>query len=382
MPDNLPYSASTYHKRGLVYNNRKEWRKAIEAYTHALELGHPNPHLIYFLRAGAQLEIGELSAMNSDFAESIRLNPLDPLVFFGRGIADIRQKDYKAAIADFTEAIRLDKRQADPRQADAYFWRGRAYRWSGNSEKALADFSQSILLNPAQKTEIYAERAQIYQLLHDQENAIPDFDKALQISPNNAYLHYMRGLSHVIESHFELAVEDLTKAIEYGYGQPAPVYATRGRIYMILGELDASLSDYDEAIRLDPHKPRSYNNRGFTYLLKNDFQSANRDFSQAITLDPQYFYSYTSRGEMYFVQGELEEALSNFEQAYALNSNFPFVLAGLAVAHHALRHYAEARSFWQRLITTHPGFENPDKLRSEFQSSDAFLEEARKVAAL
>jgi tetratricopeptide (TPR) repeat protein len=42
------------------------------------------------------------------------------------------------AIADFTEAIRLD-----PKAADAYYNRGNAYGHKGDTEKAKADFDQA-----------------------------------------------------------------------------------------------------------------------------------------------------------------------------------------------------------------------------------------------
>ncbi len=49
--------------------------------------------------------------------------------------------DFDKAIADFSEAIRLD-----PKDADAYFNRGRAYEKKGETERARADFDQAKIL--------------------------------------------------------------------------------------------------------------------------------------------------------------------------------------------------------------------------------------------
>ena len=51
--------------------------------------------------------------------------------------------DHDKAIADFSEAIRLD-----PKRADAYYGRGTAYGHKGEYDKAIADYSDAIRLAP------------------------------------------------------------------------------------------------------------------------------------------------------------------------------------------------------------------------------------------
>ena len=59
---------------------------------------------------------------------------------------------YDKAIADFTEAIRLD-----PKDADAYCNRARAYYSKGEYDKAIADYSEAIRLNPKYARRITVE---------------------------------------------------------------------------------------------------------------------------------------------------------------------------------------------------------------------------------
>src|SRR6516165_1783137 len=51
--------------------------------------------------------------------------------------------DFDRAIADLSEAIRLD-----PKYAEAYYLRGVTYRNKGDSDHAIADFSEAIRLAP------------------------------------------------------------------------------------------------------------------------------------------------------------------------------------------------------------------------------------------
>ena len=71
----------------------------------------------------------------------IVLNPSlnEPLTHgTSRGKAWYHKGDYDNAISDYTEAIRLN-----PNDADAYRFRGRAYRRQRKDDEALADFAEA-----------------------------------------------------------------------------------------------------------------------------------------------------------------------------------------------------------------------------------------------
>ena len=54
-----------------------------------------------------------------------------------------KKGDHDKAIADFTEAIRLN-----PNDAEAYYSRGCEYFEKGDHDRAIADFTEAIRLNP------------------------------------------------------------------------------------------------------------------------------------------------------------------------------------------------------------------------------------------
>ena len=67
----------------------------------------------------------------------------DAVDYFNRGVASLRKGKHDKAIANFTEAIRLD-----PNYEPAYALRGIAWGTKGDCEKAIADFNAAIRLNP------------------------------------------------------------------------------------------------------------------------------------------------------------------------------------------------------------------------------------------
>src|SRR5437016_4582835 len=60
-----------------------------------------------------------------------------------KGVRAFEKKDYDGAIGFFDEALRLE-----PKNADAYYRRGEAYRGKRNFDKAIADYTQAIQLAP------------------------------------------------------------------------------------------------------------------------------------------------------------------------------------------------------------------------------------------
>jgi tetratricopeptide (TPR) repeat protein len=63
------------------------------------------------------------------------------------------KKDYRGAIGMYDQAV-----HADPYQREAFIHRGIAYRGNGNYDRAIADFTQAIELDP-DNSRPYTERA-------------------------------------------------------------------------------------------------------------------------------------------------------------------------------------------------------------------------------
>ena len=67
--------------------------------------------------------------------------------------------------------------------------------------------------------------------------------------------------------------------------------------------------------------------RGQTYRLMGHYDQALTDFNQAIELNPQYHWAIASRGETYRLMGRYEQALADFNQAIELNPQSDWAIA-------------------------------------------------------
>ena len=93
-----------------------------------------------------------------------------------RGLAYSDKGENDRAIADYTEAIRLD-----PKYANAYINRGLAYREKGETDRAIADFTEAIRLDP-KFADAYVNRGLAYEKLADFARARSDFNTTLGLS--------------------------------------------------------------------------------------------------------------------------------------------------------------------------------------------------------
>jgi Tfp pilus assembly protein PilF len=81
---------------------------------------------------------------------------------------------------------------------------------------------------------------------------------------------------------------------------------------------DKAISDYDEAIRLDPNVVLAYANRGLAYEQKGNFNKAISDFTEAIRRDPNLVPAYVGRGNAYLRTGNRAKANADFATASRL----------------------------------------------------------------
>lgn len=65
------------------------------------------------------------------------------VAYYNRGQAYATKKDYDRAIADFSDAIRLD-----PKDAGFYSNRGTAYERKGDNDRAITDFRRALAIDP------------------------------------------------------------------------------------------------------------------------------------------------------------------------------------------------------------------------------------------
>jgi Tfp pilus assembly protein PilF len=126
-----------------------------------------------------------------------------------------------------------------------------------------------------------------------------------------AYEELNRGLAR--------AISDYSDAIRLD-PMLAEAYGRRGLAYASRGEDDMAVADLDTALRLDPHvlapyTYRIFRSRGLAQIRRREFDRAIADHTEEIRLTPFYADGYLNRGAAYLAKGELDQAISDFSEA-------------------------------------------------------------------
>jgi tetratricopeptide (TPR) repeat protein len=93
----------------------------------------------------------------------------------------------------------------------------------------------------------------------------------------------------------------------------------RSVTYVGKGDYDYAISNYNQAIQLNPKLALAYTNRSDAHLHKGDHDRAIVDASEAIRLDQKNADAYSNRGEAYSRKGNYDQAIADFDQALKLD---------------------------------------------------------------
>ena len=68
----------------------------------------------------------------------------------------------------------------------------------------------------------------------------------------------------------------------------AIAYNNRGNAFIIKGDYEHAVQDFNEAIKLNPTFTKPFNNLGVAHLRKGEYDLAIQSLDKAIKLDPGY----------------------------------------------------------------------------------------------
>jgi tetratricopeptide (TPR) repeat protein len=203
------------------------------------------------------------------------------IVYGKRGNAYHDRREYDRAIADYTKIIEIN-----PTDAVAYNNRGIAYRAKGDNDSAIADHTRAIKIDP-ELSSAYNSRGIAHRAKGDNDSAIADHTRAIEIDPELAGAYYNRSLAYHAKGDNDHAIEDATKAIEINPGHGGAYYI-RGLAHGNKGDHDRAIADYTKAIQINPKNASAHHHRGLAYGAKGDHAGATADSTAAVEINRKH----------------------------------------------------------------------------------------------
>jgi tetratricopeptide (TPR) repeat protein len=133
-----------------------------------------------------------------------------------------------------------------------------------------------------------------------------------------AEAYIRQGWLYYWKEDYDKAITNFTEAIRLD-PEKKETYSIRGWAYYWKKEYDQAITDFSELIRLDPNQADTYYSRGESYFLKEDFDRAIVDYTKAIKLDPNRADTYFSRGWAYYMKNDFDRAIVNYTESIRLD---------------------------------------------------------------
>ncbi|QSJ20728.1 tetratricopeptide repeat protein [Nostoc sp. UHCC 0702] len=113
--------------------------------------------------------------------------------------------------------------------------------------------------------------------------AIKDYDKAIQLKPEDSYVYKERGSYRLEIEDYKRAINDYTQAIELE-PDDAYLYSYRGDVYYAIRHYVKTVEDYNQAINIEPEEAYFYRERAYCRLQNNDDKGTLEDLKKAAAL--------------------------------------------------------------------------------------------------
>jgi len=159
-------------------------------------------------------------------------------------------------------------------------------------------------------------QALLYQIKY--EEAMLDFDRAIELKPNLEVAYSNRALTRVALNDMEGAARDARRAYELD-DESVTAHLVLGRVYARKGDSTKALKWFDLAVMTEPEDASTWWWRGRFYRdVLEAGNAALNDFNMAIELSPAQATFYLDRAQLY-IQANVEEELARLDLDEAIS---------------------------------------------------------------
>jgi tetratricopeptide (TPR) repeat protein len=328
-----PKQAKSYALRGFIYLQIKEFDKVISNYNSAIT-NDPNYATAYYLRGNFKIaNLKDFRGAINDYNRAISLRPEYSGAYLNRGDAKYRLNDLQGAISDSSRAIEID-----PSNQDNYLLRIIAKLKLQDNNGAKTDLEKMInstTSNPDRARSYYSSAIFKKKYFQDQAGAFQDLQAARSLldssgikngslieaintqfkefDPKNiaASDAIISGIKKQEAGDIQGALSDYNRAIELN-PQNAQAYLSRALIKALeFKDIQGAKADLDQVIKLDPKNMFAYLNRGMLKRILQDRAGAIEDIRKAVQ-----FYKRTDLGEE---SKRIEATINSQLQALGIN---------------------------------------------------------------
>ncbi|WRZ92323.1 tetratricopeptide repeat protein [Streptomyces sp. NBC_01007] len=300
----------------------------------------------------------------------------------GRGLTEALADD-EDGVARAMDLLLARPALHGPGRALAHGVRARELRNGGEYERALAEYDRAIEIDP-DEARVHHGRGFTHQLLGDYPAALAAFDRADELRPDTGWIIAERAETHRMAGSFEEAIADFDRAVALDPTN-ADALASRAVCRHALDQFEAAGADFDRALSIDGTDLWTLVRRARLRRDTDEWDKAFADLDRAARLEPDSAWVASERGDAYRLAGRFEEAVAELGRAIGLRPDYASALAGRGVSHHELGHSARALADLDRAVALEPDYSwalvMRSRVRRRLEDGPGVYEDLRRALA-
>jgi len=250
----------------------------------------------------------------TELKKALELAPNSDEAYRELGLAYSRSGQSDEAISAYQKAV----------ATNAYNWQnhidlGNAYFYLGDSAKALPEYQKVTEIAPDNPLG-YMDIGSVYLREGKWSESIPEFQKSLALAPRAATYSDL-GTAYFFLKNYDEATKNYEKAVEMTPNDEE-LLGNLGDSYRWSGHSDQAATAYSKAISLafqelqvDPRSASIMGDLGLLYAKKGDATNALQYTNQARAIKPDDLQLMYSEAQVKTLIGKPEEALKSLKQA-------------------------------------------------------------------
>jgi protein O-mannosyl-transferase len=145
---------------------------------------------------------------------------------------------------------------------------------------------RSVILAVAAGAAIVVCAALTWQQLGYWRDSISLYRHTLEVTTNNAYIHYNLGQALAEKGYIDAAVRELEESLRINPSD-AEAYIILGNVLNKKDDVDGAMLRYRQAVSVSPNNSKAHSNLGIALAKKGNLDVALKEFQEALRLNPQ-----------------------------------------------------------------------------------------------
>jgi tetratricopeptide (TPR) repeat protein len=159
--------------------------------------------------------------------------------------------------------------------------------------------------------------------------------EAMERFPTDKSLFIMAGKIKLMENDLVGAARDFERAVQLNPEDP-DAHMKKGEAYYELGQFNVAANDYEKAIQLQPINPSAYYNKGNALFYMDEEDEAAHNFSIAVEQKPDFANALNNQASIQINRGNYARAVEFLMQAIEKQPSYAFSYFNLARAYRGM----------------------------------------------